>query len=63
MVNHCHGRMTCNSISISTVFWSYLDDGRVIMEDCVCSGTPFMVGKIPSTVGLEPETARSVSQS
>ena len=32
---HIGGWMTCDITSISTVYRSYLDDGRVIMKGCV----------------------------
>ena len=37
--------MTYDFTSFSTVFQSYLDDGRVIMK-AVCNGTPLPVEKI-----------------
>ena len=51
--------MNCDLTSCSTVFKSYDDNGRVIMEG-LCSGNLLPIGKIPA--GLEPGTARSVGQ-
>ena len=46
-------RMTYNFMSITTVFQSYQDNGRIIMKG-LCSGTPFTVEKMLPEVGLEP---------
>ena len=53
--------MICKFTSISTVFQSYQDDGRVIMKGCV-QGNPFTVEKTSPRAGLELGTARSVGQ-
>ena len=58
------GWMTCDFMSISTVFQSYQDDGQVIMKGCV-QWNPVYVRKDPHLspqAGLELTTARSVGQ-
>ena len=45
-VHRMDGKMTCDFTSFPTVFQSYQDDGRSIMNVCV-QGTPFTVEKIP----------------
>ena len=44
--------MTCDFMSFSTVFQSYLDDGRLIMKGCV-QWSLFAVEKISTQVGIE----------
>ena len=54
------GWMTCDCTSLSTVFQSYRDDVRMIMEGCM-HWNMYTVEKISPQVGLEAATARSVA--
>ena len=53
--------MPCDIISFSTVYRSYLDDGRVIMR-AVLSGTYIQLKRFPPPAGMKTRTARSVGQ-
>ena len=45
--------------SISTVFQSYQENGREIMEGCMYNGTCLRLEKNPSEAGVKPGTTRS----
>ena len=53
--------MTCDFTSFSTVFQSYQDDGRMIMNRWM-QWNPFTVERILPQERLEPGSARSVGQ-
>ena len=45
--------------TVLTVFQSYQEDGREIMEGCMYNGTCLRLERNPSEAGVKPGTTRS----